>query len=106
MTSATEARLCREAEICYATLSMITDYDVWRETGESVSVEMIVENNEVNTRNAAALLKETVAALPLKRGDECGCGQGLKNAVFTSPDLIPEERKKELRLIIGKYIPS
>jgi len=104
MTAATEARLSREAEICYATMNLVTDYDVWHESEESVSVELILENLRLNIASAKAIIKQAVAALGAEPSPGCGCGDALRNAIVTHPDLIPEETKEKLRLIIGKYI--
>lgn len=104
MTSATEARLCREAEICYATLSLVTDYDVWHEVEEPVSVEIILKNLKQNIHNASAIIKRTIATLQAHRSGECECAQAMKNCIVTRSDLIPKEIKEKLRLIIGKYV--
>jgi 5'-methylthioadenosine phosphorylase len=104
MTSLTEAKLCREAEICYATMNLVTDYDVWHEGEESVSVEMILENLGKNIENAKAVIKLAVTNIPEKRGDECSCADALKNALVTRPDQIPVNKKQELHYIIKKYI--
>jgi len=104
MTSATEARLCREAEICYATLSLVTDYDVWHEVEEPVSVEIILKNLKQNIHNASAIIKRTIATLQAHRSGECECAQAMKNCIVTRSDLIPQEIKEKLRLIIGKYV--
>ncbi len=102
MTSATEAKLCREAEICYVTMNLVSDYDAWHELEEPVSVEMILENVRLNIDNAKALIKKAVAAFPAVRS--CDCGQALKNCIVTQSKLISPEIKRKLRLIIGKYI--
>ena len=104
MTSATEARLCREAEICYATLSLVTDYDAWHEVEEPVSVEIILKNLKQNIHNASAIIKRTIATLAAQRSGECECAQAMKNCIVTRSDLIPQEIKEKLRLIIGKYV--
>ncbi len=104
MTSVTEARLCREAEICYATMSLVTDYDVWHEEEESVSVELILENLRHNIHNAKSIIKKALAELPTERGDTCECSRAIKNCFVTSHERIPEETKKKLHHIIGKYI--
>jgi len=104
MTGATEAKLCREAEICYSTLSLATDYDVWHAEEESVSVELILENLRLNIGNAKAIIKSAVAALPLGRTEVCGCGEALRNAIVTDPALIPPGTREKLRIIIEKYI--
>ncbi len=105
MTSVTEAKLCREAEICYSTMNLVTDYDVWHETEETVSVEMILENLQKNIQNAKDIIKRSIASLPEDRGAHCECGQALANTIVTHPDLISPEAKERLRPIIQKYIP-
>jgi 5'-methylthioadenosine phosphorylase len=105
MTGATEARLCREAEICYSTLSLATDYDVWHAEEESVSVELILENLRLNIGNAKAIIKSAVATLPPGGTGACGCGEALRNAIVTDPALIPSGTREKLRIIIEKYIP-
>ncbi len=104
MTSVTEARLCREAEICYATMNLVTDYDVWHEEEETVSVELILENLRHNIHNAKSIVKESLAMLPSERGETCGCSRALENCIVTSLDLIPQEIKERLKHIIGKYL--
>jgi 5'-methylthioadenosine phosphorylase len=106
MTSATEAKLCREAEICYATMNLVTDYDVWHAEEESVSVELILENLFLNVENAKAIIKKTVAALPPQRGERCSCRRALENCIVTQAALIPPGIKDQLRLIISKYIQT
>jgi len=105
MTGATEARLCREAEICYSTLSLATDYDVWHAEEESVSVELILENLRLNIGNAKAIIKSAVAALSPGGTRACDCGEALRNAIVTDPALIPSGTREKLRIIIEKYIP-
>lgn len=105
MTAATEAKLCREAEICYAPMNLVTDYDVWHESEEAVSVEMIMGNMNANIRNAKAVLKAAVKALGTGREEECGCGSALANCIVTREEIIPQAAKEKLRFIIGKYIP-
>lgn len=104
MTSATEARLCREAEICYATMNLVTDYDVWHETEDSVTVEIILENLRQNIHNAKAIIKKAVAALPVERGEACGCHRAIENCIVTQAGLIPQGLKDKLRPILGKYL--
>ena len=104
MTGATEARLCREAEICYAAMNMVTDYDVWHDEEEPVSVEVIFANLRSNVEAARSVLRSVIPALPEKQPESCGCGAALNNAVVTRPDLIPPERRTALNLLIGKYI--
>lgn len=104
MTSATEAKLCREAEICYATLSLVTDYDVWHESEEPVTAELIFENLGQNIKNTKNILKQAIRALPDFPLQDCGCQRSLENCIVTRPDLIPIEVKNDLKYIIGKYL--
>jgi len=104
MTSATEAKLCREAEICYATMNLVTDYDVWHEEEESVCVELILENLRLNIEHAKAIIKNAIASLPASRGKGCGCGQALENCIVTQAALIPPETKEKLHWIIGRVV--
>ncbi len=102
MTGLPEAKLAREAEICYATLAVVTDYDCWKETVETVSADMVIANLKRGTESVKRIVKHAIARLPQKR--ECICASALKNAIITSPELIPEQVKKDLQLLIGKYI--
>jgi 5'-methylthioadenosine phosphorylase len=104
MTAATEAKLCREAEICYATMNLVTDYDVWHAEEESVSVELILENLRLNIAHAKSIIKKAVAALPAARGEKCACGRGIENCIVTQRNLIPPEIRKRLHPLIAKYI--
>jgi 5'-methylthioadenosine phosphorylase len=104
MTGATEAKLFREAEICYATMSLATDYDCWHEEEEGVSVEMILENLRLNIANAKAVIKKAVAALPPHDEAACGCRRALAGAIVTDPRLITPAVRKRLALIIGRYV--
>jgi 5'-methylthioadenosine phosphorylase len=102
MTNLQEAKLAREAEICYATLALVTDYDCWHPDHDTVTVEMIVTNLLQNAVTAQAILAETVGRLPNER--TCACGSALATAILTSPDAIPAEIKRELQPLIGKYV--
>jgi 5'-methylthioadenosine phosphorylase len=104
MTAATEARLCREAEICYATLSLATDYDVWHETEEPVTVELVLQNLSHNIANAKAIIRKALAALGPDGADGCDCGSALRNAIVTAPASIPPAARKRLGLLVGKYL--
>lgn len=104
MTSATEAKLCREAEICYATMNLVCDYDAWHEVEEPVSIEMILDNLKKNIDNAKGIIRKTLAVLSSQRAVGCECQEALKNCIITSPELIPSETRKKLRFIIGKYL--
>ncbi len=102
MTAVPEAQLAREAEICYATMAHVTDYDVWHKEEEPVTVQMLIDNLVAN----AALSKRTIAALvPMLTDDRpCECGSALSTAVITRRDLIPAETVERLRPIVGKYL--
>ena len=104
MTSATEAKLCREAELCYSTMNLVCDYDAWHEVEEPVTIEMILESMNQNIHNAKAIIKKAVALLGSQRESQCECAQALKNCIVTQSDSIPEESKEKLRYIIDKYI--
>ncbi len=104
MTAATEARLSREAEICYATMNLVTDYDVWHADEAAVSVELILANLRENIGNAKAVIKRTVAALAPSAPEACGCRRALENTIVTRPDLIPAETLEKLDLLVGKYL--
>lgn len=102
MTNLQEAKLACEAEICYATLALVTDYDCWHEDHDAVSVETVIENLNKNVRNAQMIMRDAVRQLADKpRG--CKCGSALKNAIFTAPGLWPDATKKRLEAIIKKY---
>jgi 5'-methylthioadenosine phosphorylase len=103
MTNLQEAKLAREAEICYATIALVTDYDCWHESHESVTVDLVLENLNRNSENARRLIREAVKRLAgLERG--CGCGQALRYAIITQPEEISDAAKQRLSEIIGKYI--
>ena len=102
MTNLQEARLAREAEICYTTLAMVTDYDCWHPEHDSVTVEQILANLSSNAANAQAVLRAAVRRLPTPR--DCECASALKFALVTRPELVPEHVKRELAPIVGKYM--
>jgi len=102
MTSLAEAKLCREAEICYQALAMVTDYDCWHVSEAPVTVEMIMSNLKANSLMAAEIILDLAAEVPA--AENCSCRSALKNAIVTDPALIPADRKKELALITGRYI--
>ena len=102
MTNLQEAKLAREAEICYATLALVTDYDCWHEGHDSVSVDMVVANLSKNALMAQRVVSETVSHLPLPR--TCECATALASAIITRPETIPEQTKRELAPIVGKYM--
>jgi len=102
MTNLQEAKLAREAEICYATIALVTDYDCWHPEDEDVTVDMVVANLARNAGTAQRLIAEAVGRVPVERG--CSCGSALATAVITSPDAIPAETKRDLAPLIGKYV--
>jgi 5'-methylthioadenosine phosphorylase len=102
MTNVTEARLAREAEICYATVAMITDYDCWHPDHSSVTLEEIISNLNKNAENAQAVVRDAVRKMPAVR--TCKCGSALSHAIVTDPSLIPAAARKRLQPIAGKYI--
>lgn len=102
MTVVPEAQLAREAEICYATMAHVTDYDVWHETEETVTVEAVIKNLLANAELAKQAIQNLVPALPTER--TCTCQQALRDAIITNRDVVPEQVKKDLRVLIGKYI--
>lgn len=105
MTNLQEAKLAREAEIAYATLALVTDYDCWHEDHDSVTIEMVVEYLTKNVRNAQLILKEAVARLAAKETPN-QYANAIKNAIFTAPDHWPADTVTKLEAIIGKYVPK
>jgi 5'-methylthioadenosine phosphorylase len=102
MTNVTEAKLAREAEVCYATIAMITDYDCWHPEHESVTASQIIATLNQNAENAQKVLRQAVRVLPEQRS--CKCGSALQHALVTDLKLVPKSTKKKLAAIIGKYI--
>jgi len=102
MTASPEAKLAREAEICYATLAVVTDLDCWHPGYASVTTEMIFSNLLKGVEAARRVLKLAIPAIPRER--TCACASALKNAIATSPEYIPPKVKEELKLLIGKYL--
>ena len=102
MTNLQEAKLAREAELCYVTIAMVTDYDCWHPHHDSVTVDQIVAVLIKNAENAAKVVRATVAAMPRDRS--CKCGSALANAIITDRDKIPATTKSKLKLILGKYL--
>ena len=103
MTAIPEAKLAREAEICYAMMALVTDYDVWHEREESVTAEMVAENVRRNIGTAKRILLEALDMLPYD-GKRCSCRKALENAIVTDKSVIKPEVLSRLRPIIGKYI--
>ena len=106
MTNLQEARLAREAEICYATLAMVTDYDCWREEEAAVSVDAVLEILQQNSRAAQDIVRRVVARLPEARGDDCVCGEALATALITDPARVPRGTLEKLRPLVGRYFPE
>jgi 5'-methylthioadenosine phosphorylase len=102
MTNMQEARLAREAEICYATLAMVTDYDCWHPDHDSVTAEQIIANLGQNAATAQAVLRAALTRLPAAR--RCECAEALKFSLVTAPALVPEAVKRELAPIVGRYM--
>jgi 5'-methylthioadenosine phosphorylase len=102
MTAVPEAKLAREAEICYATIGLVTDYDVWKE-GEEVSVETVIGNMNANVSNSKKLIKLILPRLEALLNKSCSCRESLKYAVMTSKDSINKNTYEKLKLLLGKY---
>jgi 5'-methylthioadenosine phosphorylase len=103
MTNLQEAKLAREAEMCYVTLALVTDYDCWHPDHDSVTVEMIVQTLLQNAHTAQAAIAEAITRLPVARS--CECGSALRHALITRPEAIPAQVRMDLAPIIGKYFP-
>ena len=104
MTNLQEAKLAREAEICYVTVAMVTDYDCWHPEHDAVTVTDIIANLTKNAANAAKVVASAVANMPGERG--CKCGSALRHALITSPEAVPAKTKAKLELLIGKYLDA
>jgi len=102
MTNVTEAKLAREAEICYSTIAMITDYDCWHPEHDSVTVSTIIATLNQNASNAQSVLREAIKTIPADR--PCRCGDALKHAIITDPKVVPAKTRKMLSAIVGKYL--
>ena len=102
MTNLQEAKLAREAEICYVTVSMVTDYDCWHPHHDSVTVDQIVAVLVKNAENATRVVRETIASMPAER--KCKCGSALAHAIVTDRDKIPAATRQRLSLILDKYL--
>jgi 5'-methylthioadenosine phosphorylase len=104
MTNLQEAKLAREAEICYSTIALVTDYDCWHPDHDHVTVEMIVANLTQNAKTAQAIIANAVDALPFER--TCECATALKFALITRPDAVPARTLVDLAPIVGRYLPT
>ena len=102
MTNLQEAKLAREAELCYATVAMVTDYDCWHPEHESVTVEQVVANLQKNAESAAKVVRYAVAGMPKTRG--CKCGQALASAIITARDKMSPQTLAKLSLLLDKYL--
>ena len=102
MTALPEAKLAREAEICYAVIGCVTDYDSWWHSAEPITIDFILNTMRHNVDTAKNIIKLAVGRIPEKR--DCPCATALEIAIVTDPKLVPDEQKKKLELIIGKYI--
>ena len=104
MTNLQEAKLAREAELCYVTIAMVTDYDCWHSDHDAVTVTDIIANLTKNAANAANVVSAAVASMPESRS--CKCGSALRHALITNPSVVPAETRKKLELLVGKYLGS
>jgi 5'-methylthioadenosine phosphorylase len=102
MTNLPEAKLAREAEICYCTIALVTDYDCWHEKYNEVDIEMVFENLMKNSENAKKIIRNSILKIPEKRN--CSCSKALESAIITRKDLIQDSLKEKLKPIIGKYV--
>ena len=102
MTNLQEAKLAREAEICYTTLALVTDYDCWHPDHDSVTVDMIISNLMQNAKTAQQVIANAVERLPIARG--CECARALATAIITRPEAVPAATKARLQPIVGKYL--
>jgi len=106
MTNLQEAKLAREAEICFATLALVTDYDCWHSDHDAVTVDQVMKNLAQNSQNAQRVLRAAIRKLDGAGERSCECASALKHALVTAPELVPEQTKRELQPIIGKYMKA
>jgi 5'-methylthioadenosine phosphorylase len=102
MTALPEAKLAREAELCYATLALVTDYDTWHDSHVTVSSDLILQNLQTNVQLARRVVAEAARTLPADR--ECACGSALESAIVTPLELVPQETRDRLSPIVGRYL--
>ncbi|PYR66089.1 MAG: S-methyl-5'-thioadenosine phosphorylase, partial [Acidobacteria bacterium] len=102
MTNLQEAKLAREAEICYSTIALVTDYDCWHPQHDAVTVSDVLDNLKKNTDNAQKLIRAAVKRLPIER--TCKCEQALKHAIMTDLKTVPEATRQKLELLLRKYL--
>jgi len=103
MSGATEAKLCREAELCYASLALVTDYDVWKEGAEDVTIEVIVANLRKNAATAKGILKEAIQVITRDRG--CSCRNALDNAILSDINVVSDESRARLGILVDRHMP-
>jgi len=103
MTNLQEAKLAREAEICYATIALVTDYDCWKDDEDNLSIEMIIDNLNKNTEHVKKVIRSVMPEV-INSERKCPCSTALENAIITQADMIPAKAKEDLDIIIGKYI--
>lgn len=103
MTGATEVKLCREAEMCYGTIALVTDYDVWKEDAEDVTIDAIVAILHENAEAARSILKDTITKMPSER--DCGCRSALDNAIVSAPDTVSDDTRRRLHVLLGRRLP-
>jgi 5'-methylthioadenosine phosphorylase len=106
MTNLQEAKLAREAEICFATLALVTDYDCWHPDHDAVTVETVIANLAKNSENAGRVLRAALRRLDPAAERRCECASALKHALMTAPEHVPEQTKRELQPIVGKYLKA
>ena len=104
MTNLQEAKLAREAEMCYSTIALITDYDSWHPEHDQVTVEMVIRNLTQNAQTAQQVIATAVARLPFDR--TCACATALQHAIITRPDAVPESTRRKLAPLVGRYLPA
>ena len=104
MTNLQEAKLAREAEICYSTIALVTDYDCWHPDHDSVTVDMVIANLMQNAKTAQSIIAKAVEGLPYDRS--CECASALKYALITRPDAIPAQVRQDLAPLVGKYLQT
>jgi 5'-methylthioadenosine phosphorylase len=102
MTNLQEAKLAREAEICYVTIALVTDYDCWHPDHDSVTVEMIVANLTQNAMTARQIIADAVGRVPAQR--TCACASALESAIITRPEHVPAGTRRDLAPIVGRYL--
>ncbi len=102
MTNLQEAKLAREAEICYTTIALVTDYDCWHPDHDSVTVDMVIATLLQNAKTAQQLIADAVEHVPARR--PCGCGSALASAIITRPEMIPSDLKRDLAPLVGRYL--